>query len=125
MRLELLTVTEAAAGAAGRFTRGGFTTAYDGIVGPWFLSTFAAATGLDQLDYVVLLPPLETCISRVNTRSNHGFRDPRATQQMHEQFAHADIDSRHVIIDTSPEASLIALDVVDAQATGRLRYAIA
>src|SRR3954451_13598650 len=52
-------VTRAAASAAGRFAAGGFTTVYDGILGPWFLETFAAATGLEQLDYVVLLPSIE------------------------------------------------------------------
>src|SRR5688500_16200013 len=56
------TVTEAAASAAGRYTLGGFISIYDGIVGPWFLPTFAAATALDHLDYVVLLPPIEVCI---------------------------------------------------------------
>ena len=39
-------VTKAAASAAGAFATGGFTTVYDGVVGPWFLATFGAATGL-------------------------------------------------------------------------------
>src|SRR5204863_162328 len=47
-------VTEAAAGAAGRYAIGGFTTTYDGVVGPWFLPTFARATGLSTLEYAVL-----------------------------------------------------------------------
>jgi hypothetical protein len=49
-------VIQAAATAAGRYAAGGITTVYDGVVGPWFLPTFAAASGLEALDYVVLLP---------------------------------------------------------------------
>lgn len=72
-------VTCAAALAAGRYADGGFTTIYDGVVGPWFLPTFAAATGLDGLAYVVLLPPVETCVARVQARQNHGFSDGSKT----------------------------------------------
>lgn len=43
-------VTRAAASAAGQYASGGYFTIYDGIVGPWFLPTFASATGLDELD---------------------------------------------------------------------------
>src|ERR1700730_3526544 len=49
-------VTKAAASAAGAFATGGYTAVYDGVVGPWFLPTFGAATGLDRLDYAILLP---------------------------------------------------------------------
>ena len=49
-------VTRAAATTAGRFAAEGYDTVFDGMVGPWFLPTFAEATGLDRLDYVVLLP---------------------------------------------------------------------
>jgi len=53
-------VVSAAAAATGRFACGGFFTVYDGVVGPWFLPTFGAATGLAELDYVVLMPTVET-----------------------------------------------------------------
>lgn len=36
--------TEAAASAAGRYASGGYATVYDGVVGPWFLPTFATST---------------------------------------------------------------------------------
>src|SRR4051794_10095110 len=49
-------VTEAAASAAGRYASGGYASVYDGVVGPWFLPAFADATGLAELDYVLLLP---------------------------------------------------------------------
>src|SRR5690606_19882527 len=68
-------VTQAAGAAAGRFVTGGFQTVYDGVVGPWFLPVFAAATGCDGLDYVILLPPVERCLERVASRVGHGFTD--------------------------------------------------
>jgi energy-coupling factor transporter ATP-binding protein EcfA2 len=71
-------VTRAAAAAAGTYARGGYTTLYDGIIGPWFLPTFATGTGLDCLDYVVLMPSLERCLHGVLTRADHGFRDEPA-----------------------------------------------
>ena len=37
-------VTTAAGAAAGRLADGGYTVVYDGLVGPWWLETFAAAT---------------------------------------------------------------------------------
>src|SRR4051812_44127632 len=66
-------VTQAAASAAGRYASSGYATVYDGIVGSWFLPTFAAATGLAELDYVVLMPSVERCVERVARREGHGF----------------------------------------------------
>jgi hypothetical protein len=57
-------VTRAAATTAGRFAAEGYDTVFDGMVGPWFLPTFAEATGLDRLDYVVLLPSCDACEDR-------------------------------------------------------------
>jgi dephospho-CoA kinase len=90
-------VTRAAAVATAEFVTGGYTVVYDGVMGPWFLPTFAEATGLDALDYVVLLPSVERCLERVATRDGHGFTDEPATRHMHRQFAHAEIDPRHVL----------------------------
>lgn len=36
--------------AAGRFVSADYETVFDGIVGPWFLPTFHAASGVDALD---------------------------------------------------------------------------
>lgn len=82
-------VVRAAAAAAGNFAAGGMTVVYDGVIGPWFLPTFAALTGVDTLDYVVLLPPVETCLHRVATRTGHGFTDLDAARHMHEDFVRA------------------------------------
>ena len=83
------TVTDAAARATGSFVAGGYDTVYDGVIGPWFLPRFTAGTGLTELDYVILLPPLDTCWERVATRTGHGFRDRAATEKMHHEFTTA------------------------------------
>jgi adenylate kinase family enzyme len=95
-------VTRAAASAAGQYAAGGYFTVYDGIVGPWFLRTFALASGLEELHYVILLPPVETCVERVATRLDHAFADETATRHMHQEFVSADIESRHVM-DVPPD----------------------
>jgi adenylate kinase family enzyme len=116
-------VTRAAAAAAGRYASGGFTTIYDGVVGPWFLADFIAATGLSHLDYAVLLPPIEQCLTRVTTRHNHGFTDEAATRHMHDQFATASIDPRHLFIDPPDQAQAAAEQIRTAFVAGRLTYA--
>ena len=100
-------VTRAAASAAGQYAAGGYTTIYDGIVGPWFLPTFAAATGLTELDYVILLPSEERCVRGVLTRVDHGFGDEAATRKMHAEFDRATVDARHVV-EPPPEAAATA-----------------
>lgn len=107
-------VIRAAASAAAVYAAGGYTTVFDGIVGPWLLPTFAAATGLPTLDYVVLLPSVDVCLERVATRPGHGFDDPAATRKMHDEFTRASIDERHVIVDPPTDPNHVA-DVVLAR----------
>jgi predicted ABC-type ATPase len=115
-------VTQAAGAAAGRFASGGMVTVYDGVVGPWFLPVFAAATGLDRLDYVVLLPAVERCVERVRTRTGHGFGDEAATRKMHREFATAQVDDRHVLADP-PEGAAAVADLVETSlAAGELAF---
>ncbi len=90
-------VLRAAAAAAGRFATGGLATVYDGVVGPWSVPTFLAASGLDAFDYALVLPPLDLCLQRVAERRHHGFDDPAATAHMHREFAAATVDRRHLI----------------------------
>ncbi|MGH9214077.1 MAG: AAA family ATPase [Acidimicrobiales bacterium] len=116
-------VTKAAAAAAGAFARGGYTTVYDGVVGPWFLSTFAAATHLDHLDYVILLPSVETCVRRVVTRRDHGFTDEPAARKMHAEFAGAPIGERHVLRDPPQDPAQVAMLIESARAAGKLTHA--
>lgn len=115
-------VTRAAAAAAGTFALGGYTTIYDGVVGPWFLPTFGAATGLERVDYVVLLPSVESCVQRVATRRNHAFTDQAATRKMHADFALAEVAERHVIRDPPEDIADVSAGIQSALAAGRFTY---
>src|SRR3954452_8328575 len=57
-------VTEATARATSVYARGGFTTIFDGMVGPCFLPTFLQYADqyadLDAVHYAVLMPTVET-----------------------------------------------------------------
>lgn len=117
-------VTRAAAAAAGAFALGGYAMVYDGVVGPWFLSTFSAATHLKHLDYVILLPSVNICVRRVATRRNHGFTDDAATRKMHAEFAGAQIAERHVLRDPPEDPAEVAVLIESARAAGRLTHAI-
>ncbi len=116
------TVTRAAAAAAGQYAAGGYTTVYDGVVGPWFLDTFAAATGLSELHYVVLLPTVEHCLERVDTRLAHAFRDEAATRKMHDEFAQASIDARHVLVDPPDDIDAVVERVLAGVTAGSWVY---
>jgi cytidylate kinase len=116
------TVTRAAAAAAGRYASEGYAAVYDGVVGPWFLPTFAPATGLERLDYVVLLPSVERCVERVATRQGHGFRDEGATRKMHAEFAKAGVDRRHLLRDPPDPPAAVADLVESARREGSLTY---
>jgi cytidylate kinase len=116
-------VTRAAARAAGEFARGGFSVVYDGVIGPWFLDVFMTAAGVTELDYVVLLPPVETCRRRVAARSDHRFADLAATADIHRSFTEADIAERHLVRDPHSGPDAVAAAVRDAQRRGELRHA--
>ena len=54
------------------------------------------ATALNELDYVVFLPSVETCVQPVLTRQGHEFPDEAATRKMDGQLSSAQISRRHV-----------------------------
>ncbi len=112
-------VVEAAAVATGRFARE-YPTVYDGVVGPWFLDAFFAGTGLETLDYAVLLPDVEVCVERVMTRREHGFRDEPAARKMHHEFTNAPVDERHVVVNHD-DAEAAADEVMVRWERGDLR----
>ena len=116
------TVTRASASAAGRYAADGYFTVYDGIVGPWFLPTFASASGLEELHYAVLLPPVESCVERVATRGDHGFSDEGATRQMHREFSSAAIEARHVLNPPPTQVDQVVGTILSALEAGSLRY---
>ncbi len=98
-------VIDAAAAAAGRLARGGYTVVYDGVIGPWFVQAFAAAAAISSLHYVILLPPEELCLERVRVRADHGFRDQEAARHMYREFATVSVHPRHVHAGTQDAAS--------------------
>src|SRR5262245_30363160 len=63
-------VTEATTRATSVFARGGFTTIFDGMVGPRFLPTFLEYADVDAVHYAVLLPTVHTCVARVLARTD-------------------------------------------------------
>jgi cytidylate kinase len=114
-------VTRAAAAAAGRFANT-YMTVYDGVLGPWFLPTFASETGLDSLHYVILLPSVENCVERVLTREGHGFTDESATRKMHDEFRRAAISEHHLFREPPDTAEAVAGEVLARVERGLLRY---
>jgi cytidylate kinase len=115
-------VVRAAAASTGRFVAGGYSTVYDGVLGPWFLADFAAEAALDHLHYVILLPSVEQCVDQVANRSGHGFTDEDATRDMHRQFARADIDQRHVLADLNGSSDETAAEIARRVQGGTARY---
>jgi cytidylate kinase len=114
-------VVRAAAAAAGRFAMT-YTTVYDGVIGPWFLPTFAREASLDSLQCVMLLPSVKHCVERVVTRAGHGFADVPATRKMHDEFSRASIAERHVIHDPHGSAEAVASEVVARWKSAALTY---
>ncbi|MCF6743544.1 ATP-binding protein [Blastococcus sp. KM273128] len=112
-------VIAAAGAAAGRLATGQRTVVYDGVVGPWFLSRFMAATNLESFHYVVLLPSEAECLARVQHREGHGFTDLAATRHMYNDFANAELDARHILRDYIDAAAAVSL-IVERVAKGDL-----
>jgi hypothetical protein len=117
-------VTGAAAATAGRLASGGYTVVYDGMVGPWFLPTFAAAAGRPSVHYAVLLPPEQVGVDRVVSQHGHGFTNLDATRHMYQQFAQVDIDPRHVLTNTDTTPPETASTIIELVRIGSLRWQI-
>lgn len=115
------TVIRASGAAAGQFTRGGFHAVFDGVMGPWFLSTFLEATGLNALHYAVLLPPVDRCVDNVTTRDGNHDHEP-GTRYMHEQFERADIDAQHLVFESSGTPEEVAASILARYRRGDFIY---
>jgi predicted ABC-type ATPase len=115
-------VIQAAAAATGRLVAGGYQVVYDGVIGPWFAATFLTATGLERMQYAVLLPSLDCCLARVRTRVGHGFTDLAAAEQVHRMFAGADIPERHLFPDDDDDPATTAARVRARISEGSLVY---
>lgn len=114
-------VLRAAAVAAGQFVKGGYETVYDGVLGPWHLDAFVAASGLESFHYAVLLPPEDECVRRVTIRKGHGFKDVAATRQMHREFVNAAV-ARHVLSNPPDGIDDVVELVCARRQDGSLRY---
>jgi hypothetical protein len=95
---------------------------YDGVLGPWLLPTFVRGTGLSDIHYVILLPPLEVCLERVQARVGHGFSDPLVTRDLYEQFANAAVERKHLITEPSDHPAELAELISRQLDDGRFRY---
>ncbi len=113
-------VLAAAAAATGRLVTGGYPVVYDGVIGPWFLPAFLAATGLSELHYAVLLPSQQCCVARVQSRVGHGFADLAATRDVHRMFVDARIPARHLFTDDAADPASLAADIRARMADGSL-----
>lgn len=71
--------------AAAAYAGAGYTTIFDGVLGPWFLTEVQAAAGDCELHYVVLRADLETLIDRAVNRSETPAPEA-VVRTMHEQF---------------------------------------
>ena len=116
-------VIEAAARATGRFVED-YDTIYDGVIGPWFLPTFASAGGIRALDYVIILPSVDTCVSQVSTRVGHGFSDETVTRRLHAEFDQAGVDRRHVLVPGGRDPVQTAAAILDAREAGLLHFEV-
>ena len=114
-------VVEAAARAAGLLA-GHCDVVYDGVIGPWFIRTFLEHTGLDEVHYVVLLPPLGVCLERVRTREGHGFTDLEAAEHMWHDFDRAEIADRHRLRIPAAEPAEMAEQIMLRAQNGSLIY---
>jgi cytidylate kinase len=114
-------VTQAAAAATGRLAAH-CDVVYDGVVGPWFLRSFLGSAGLNDLHYVVLLPPLAVCLDRVSSREGHGFTDRVAAERMWHEFDRSAIDPRHLVSDYNEQPAALARVLGQRIKDGSLRY---
>jgi hypothetical protein len=83
------------------------------------------ATGLAELDYVVLLPPAERCVAQVAGRPDHPFTDEAATRKMHDEFSAATVDARHVLTDLPERPEDLVDRVVEGMGRGTFSYRFA
>jgi adenylate kinase family enzyme len=117
-------VIRAVCAAAVSFAGGGYQVVLDGVIGPWFLETLLAAADANnvEVDYVILLPPLDTVLTRLAGRTGHGFTSAEAATKMYAEFEAALSSYEQHALDTSSLSATEVADKVDAAvAQGRVR----
>ena len=71
---------------------------------------------------MILLPPVDQCVERVASRLDHAFRDEAGTRKMHTEFAAANIERRHVLVDPPENPDVVAAIIDEAASKGTLEY---
>lgn len=116
-------VIEAIVATVATIARGGYDVVVDGIVGPWFLPPFRAASERDHLtmSYVVLRPGLDTTLSRAKERVGQELKDVDAITGLHAAFARLGDLEDHAIDTGDLDAQQTAAGVRRALASGTYR----
>jgi len=107
-------VTKVIAEAAAIYAEGGYFTVLDGIVGPWFLSTFSDAAQRHSvgLHYLVLFPDVQIAIQRVLTRPGEGLRQEKPVRDLHQQFSNLGRYGKHTIDSSTLSPEEVGREVI-------------
>jgi chloramphenicol 3-O-phosphotransferase len=117
-------VIDAACTSAGVFARGGYQVILDACLGPWFIPDLIALLSDVTIDYLVLMPSLETVLRQLAMRTDHGFTSEDAARHMYREFASSLSGLERHVIDPTGSTPKDAADAVDlAAGQGRLRLA--
>lgn len=106
--------------AAAAYAGAGYTTIFDGVFGPWFLSEIQAAAGDCELHYVVLRADLETCLDRAVNRSDTPAPEA-VVRTMHEQFDELAQYEPFVVDTTTATPAEITAEVLERVEAGTCR----
>ena len=109
-------VLTAVARTVDTFTAGGYDVFVEGIIGRWFLPHFTALTHL-TIDYLVLLPSLESALARAAAREGRQLRDPGPITGLHGAFPPGD----HALDTTGQDLAVTLSRVREELATARYR----
>jgi predicted kinase len=93
-------VMDVVVGAAFGYAAGGYHVIVDGVVGPWFIEPFRAASRASghPLHYAVLRPDEATTLRRATNRTgDDALTDAEPVRRMHRQFGDLTALERHAI----------------------------
>ncbi len=107
--------------AAFGFARGGYDVILDGIVGPWFLEPFRAASSRHgiAIDYAVLRPGADISLERARRRAGEALKDEEAIRGLCRSFAGLGLLERHCVDSSAQTPAETALFIRDAWRSGR------
>ncbi|MFB5662223.1 AAA family ATPase [Alteribacillus sp. HJP-4] len=107
-------IIEAFTASAARFASGGYETFVDGVIGPWFLSSWhQAVRGGVDVHYVVLRPDVETTIARAIVREEaEALVNPEVVAGMWRDFADVGEYESHVLDTTNQSVDESAAAII-------------